>query len=34
AESDVQVPLEEIKIDENLRFVEEPIKIVERDVKG
>ncbi|GJV20909.1 putative reverse transcriptase domain-containing protein [Tanacetum coccineum] len=33
AESDVQVPLEEIEIDENLRFVEEPIEIVERDVK-
>nr|GEU44840.1 putative reverse transcriptase domain-containing protein [Tanacetum cinerariifolium] len=33
AEPDVQVPLEEIKIDENLRFVEEPIEIVERDVK-
>ncbi|GJY65022.1 hypothetical protein Tco_0466482 [Tanacetum coccineum] len=33
AESDVQVPLEEIEIDENLRFVEEPIQIVERDVK-
>ncbi|GJR24172.1 putative reverse transcriptase domain-containing protein [Tanacetum coccineum] len=32
-ESDVQVPLEEIEIDENLRFVEEPIEIVERDVK-
>nr|GEV57684.1 putative reverse transcriptase domain-containing protein [Tanacetum cinerariifolium] len=31
---DVQVPLEEIKIDENLRFVEEPIGIVERDVKN
>ncbi|GJV60804.1 putative reverse transcriptase domain-containing protein [Tanacetum coccineum] len=29
AESDVQVPLEEIEIDENLRFVEEPIEIVE-----
>ncbi|GKB77750.1 hypothetical protein Tco_0944645, partial [Tanacetum coccineum] len=28
AESDVQVPLEEIEIDENLSFVEEPIKIV------
>ncbi|GJV38683.1 putative reverse transcriptase domain-containing protein [Tanacetum coccineum] len=27
------VPLDEIEIDENLRFVEEPIKIVERDVK-
>ncbi|GJZ37705.1 putative reverse transcriptase domain-containing protein [Tanacetum coccineum] len=30
---DVQVPLDEIEIDENLRFVEEPIKIIERDVK-
>ncbi|GJV69099.1 putative reverse transcriptase domain-containing protein [Tanacetum coccineum] len=33
AEPDVQVPLNEIEIDENLRFVEEPIEIVERDVK-
>ncbi|GJW42913.1 putative reverse transcriptase domain-containing protein [Tanacetum coccineum] len=33
AESDVQVPLEEIEIAENLRFVEEPIEIVDRDVK-
>nr|GEU64613.1 hypothetical protein [Tanacetum cinerariifolium] len=33
AKPDVQVPLEEIEIDENLRFVEEPIEIVERDVK-
>nr|GEV97896.1 putative reverse transcriptase domain-containing protein [Tanacetum cinerariifolium] len=33
AKLDVQVPLEEIEIDENLCFVEEPIKIVERDVK-
>ncbi|GJX93413.1 putative reverse transcriptase domain-containing protein [Tanacetum coccineum] len=33
AEPDVQVPLEEIEIDENKRFVEEPIGIVERDVK-
>ncbi|GKF31670.1 hypothetical protein Tco_0101468, partial [Tanacetum coccineum] len=32
AELDVQVPLDEIDIDENLRFVEEPIEIVERDV--
>ncbi|GJZ08692.1 ribonuclease H-like domain-containing protein, partial [Tanacetum coccineum] len=29
----VQVPLEEIGIDENLHFVEEPIETVERDVK-
>nr|GEU76838.1 reverse transcriptase domain-containing protein [Tanacetum cinerariifolium] len=29
----VQVPLDEIEIDENLHFVEEPIEIVERDVK-
>ncbi|GJT72667.1 putative reverse transcriptase domain-containing protein [Tanacetum coccineum] len=33
AEPDVQVPLDEIEIDENLQFVKEPIKIVERDVK-
>ncbi|GKD91019.1 putative reverse transcriptase domain-containing protein [Tanacetum coccineum] len=33
AEPDVQVPLDEIEIDENLRIVEEPIEIVERDVK-
>ncbi|GJW87543.1 putative reverse transcriptase domain-containing protein [Tanacetum coccineum] len=33
AKPDVQVPLEETEIDENLRFVEEPIEIVERDVK-
>ncbi|GKF95054.1 putative reverse transcriptase domain-containing protein, partial [Tanacetum coccineum] len=33
AEPDVQVPLDEIEIDENLQFVEEPIEIVERDVK-
>ncbi|GJT20775.1 putative reverse transcriptase domain-containing protein [Tanacetum coccineum] len=33
AESDIQVPLEEIEIDENLRFVEEPIEIVARDLK-
>ncbi|GJT04945.1 cysteine-rich receptor-like protein kinase 8 [Tanacetum coccineum] len=32
-EPDVQVPLDEIEIDENLRFVKEPIEIVERDVK-
>nr|GEU49282.1 putative reverse transcriptase domain-containing protein [Tanacetum cinerariifolium] len=33
ADPDVQVPLDEIEIDENLHFVEEPIEIVERDVK-
>ncbi|GJS06855.1 putative reverse transcriptase domain-containing protein [Tanacetum coccineum] len=33
AEPNVQVPLDEIEIDENLRFVEEPIEIVDRDVK-
>ncbi|GKC73979.1 hypothetical protein Tco_1119862 [Tanacetum coccineum] len=33
AEPDVQVPLDEIEIDENLRFIEEPIEIVEQDVK-
>ncbi|GJX69461.1 hypothetical protein Tco_0305188 [Tanacetum coccineum] len=34
AEPDVQVPLDEIEIDENLHFVEEPIEIVEQDVKS
>ncbi|GKA69045.1 putative reverse transcriptase domain-containing protein [Tanacetum coccineum] len=34
AEPDVQVPLDEIEIDENLRFVEEPIEIVERESSG
>nr|GEW48412.1 putative reverse transcriptase domain-containing protein [Tanacetum cinerariifolium] len=33
AESNAQVSLEEIKIDESLRFVKEPIEIMERDVK-
>nr|GEY74110.1 putative ribonuclease H-like domain-containing protein [Tanacetum cinerariifolium] len=33
AEPDVQVPLDEIEIDENLHFVEYPIEIVKRDVK-
>ncbi|GJW08538.1 putative reverse transcriptase domain-containing protein [Tanacetum coccineum] len=33
AKPDVQIPLDEIEIDENLRFIEEPIEIVERDVK-
>ncbi|GKE59891.1 hypothetical protein Tco_1510258 [Tanacetum coccineum] len=33
SEPDVQVPLDKIEIDENLRFIEEPIEIVERDVK-
>nr|GEX94054.1 hypothetical protein [Tanacetum cinerariifolium] len=33
AETDLQVPLEEIKIDDNLYFVEELVKIVDIDVK-
>ncbi|GJS54597.1 putative reverse transcriptase domain-containing protein [Tanacetum coccineum] len=33
ADASLQVPLEEIKIDEKLRFVEEPVKIVDREVK-
>ncbi|GJY50974.1 putative reverse transcriptase domain-containing protein [Tanacetum coccineum] len=32
-ESDIQVHLEEIEIDENLHFVKEPIEIVDRYVK-
>nr|GEX73603.1 putative reverse transcriptase domain-containing protein [Tanacetum cinerariifolium] len=33
AEPYVQMPLDEIEIDENLHFVEEPIEIVKRDLK-
>ncbi|GKC01044.1 hypothetical protein Tco_0987180 [Tanacetum coccineum] len=33
AKLDIQVPLEEIEIDENLRFVEEHIEIMARDMK-
>nr|GEX21386.1 reverse transcriptase domain-containing protein [Tanacetum cinerariifolium] len=33
ADSDLQVPLEEIKIDDKLYFVEEPVKIIDRQVK-
>ncbi|GJZ75758.1 putative reverse transcriptase domain-containing protein, partial [Tanacetum coccineum] len=33
AEPDVQVPLDETEIDKNLRFVKEPIEIVDQDVK-
>ncbi|GKA07586.1 reverse transcriptase domain-containing protein [Tanacetum coccineum] len=33
AESDVQVPLEEIKVDDKLYFVEEPVEIVDRQIK-
>ncbi|GKG09386.1 hypothetical protein Tco_0338132, partial [Tanacetum coccineum] len=33
AKVNLHVPLEEIKIDDKLRFVEEPIEIIEREVK-
>nr|GEW21815.1 reverse transcriptase domain-containing protein [Tanacetum cinerariifolium] len=33
ADASLQVPLEEIEIDEKLHFVEEPVKIVDREVK-
>ncbi|GJR89281.1 putative reverse transcriptase domain-containing protein [Tanacetum coccineum] len=33
ADASLQVPLEEIEINDNLHFVEEPIKIVDREVK-
>ncbi|GKB28166.1 putative reverse transcriptase domain-containing protein [Tanacetum coccineum] len=33
ANTDLHVPLEEIKIDEQLYFIEEPIEIVDREVK-
>ncbi|GKF14983.1 hypothetical protein Tco_0056445, partial [Tanacetum coccineum] len=32
-DTDLQVPLEEIKIDDKLYFVEKPVKIVDREVK-
>ncbi|GKE20591.1 hypothetical protein Tco_1432103 [Tanacetum coccineum] len=33
ADSDLQVSLEEIKIDDKLHFVEEPVEIVDRQIK-
>nr|GEW65813.1 reverse transcriptase domain-containing protein [Tanacetum cinerariifolium] len=33
ADTDLQVPLEEIKVDDKLYFVEEPVEIVDRQVK-
>ncbi|GJS21332.1 hypothetical protein Tco_0449964 [Tanacetum coccineum] len=33
ADSDLQVPLEEIKIDDKLYFIEEPVEVVDREVK-
>nr|GFC06998.1 reverse transcriptase domain-containing protein [Tanacetum cinerariifolium] len=32
-DTDLQVPLEEIKIDDKLYFVEEPVEVVDMDVK-
>nr|GEX66312.1 hypothetical protein [Tanacetum cinerariifolium] len=32
-DADLQVPLEEIKVDDKLYFVKEPVKIVDRQVK-
>jgi hypothetical protein len=32
-EEDVVIPLEEILLDDKLRFVEHPVEIVQRDVK-
>jgi hypothetical protein len=32
-EEDVVIPLEEIRLDDKLRFVEQPLEIVQRDVK-
>ncbi|GJU38645.1 putative reverse transcriptase domain-containing protein [Tanacetum coccineum] len=34
ADANMHVPLDEIKIDKTLRFVEEPIEIMDRDVKS
>nr|GEZ26213.1 putative reverse transcriptase domain-containing protein [Tanacetum cinerariifolium] len=33
AESDVQIPLEEIRVDEKMYFIEEPVEIVDRQIK-
>ncbi|GKC45458.1 putative reverse transcriptase domain-containing protein [Tanacetum coccineum] len=33
ADANLHVPLEEIKVDKTLRFVEEPVKIIDREVK-
>ncbi|GJS82973.1 putative reverse transcriptase domain-containing protein [Tanacetum coccineum] len=33
ADTDLQVPLEEIKIDDKLYFIKEPLEIIDRDVK-
>ncbi|GJZ29546.1 hypothetical protein Tco_0574193 [Tanacetum coccineum] len=33
ADANLQVPLDEIKIDKTLLFVEEPVEIMDRDVK-
>ncbi|GJZ89535.1 putative reverse transcriptase domain-containing protein [Tanacetum coccineum] len=34
ANTDLHVPLDELKIDDNLRFVEEPLEIIDREVKS
>ncbi|GKF63368.1 hypothetical protein Tco_0186816, partial [Tanacetum coccineum] len=34
ADANLHVPLDEIKIDKTLRFVEEPIEIIDREVKS
>ncbi|GKD79129.1 hypothetical protein Tco_1341750 [Tanacetum coccineum] len=33
ADTNLHVPLEEIKVDKTLRFVEEPVKIMDREIK-
>nr|GFC70567.1 putative reverse transcriptase domain-containing protein [Tanacetum cinerariifolium] len=33
AESDVQISLEEIRVDERMYFIEEPVEIVDRQIK-
>ncbi|GKF35267.1 hypothetical protein Tco_0108467, partial [Tanacetum coccineum] len=33
ADVDLYVPLDEIKVDKSLRFVEEPLEIIDREVK-
>nr|GEZ72064.1 putative reverse transcriptase domain-containing protein [Tanacetum cinerariifolium] len=33
AEANLHVPLDEIKVDKTLRFVEEPLEIMDREIK-
>ncbi|GKE78237.1 hypothetical protein Tco_1544357, partial [Tanacetum coccineum] len=34
ADANLHVPLEKIKVDKTLRFVEEPVEVMDREVKN